>query len=132
MKGTCKVKKFILLNPHVYIHMLSIVAFEKMLISFLFITNNIPWRGTALRCKKAPLITKPLHKHTFHITCMKGNKKSKGRRVKWSERSSNETSNELKREKSISMQIKWLQHLSIWKNTLLPAWIIVKKGEEWK
>lgn len=30
---------------------------------------------------KIPLITKPLHKHTFHITCMKGKikkKKSKG------------------------------------------------------
>lgn len=51
----------------------------------------------------------PLHKHTFHITCMKGNKKSqKGK-------SSSKTSNELKREKSISMQIKWLQYLFIWK-----------------
>jgi hypothetical protein len=47
--------------------------------------------------REIPLITKPLHKHTFHITCMKG-KIKKSQREKW-KGSSSKTSNELKRKK---------------------------------
>lgn len=70
------------------------------------LTTSQTWKAhTALRyseekkSKKSeiPLITKPLHKHTFHITCMKG-KIKKSQREKW-KGSSSKTSNELKREK---------------------------------